>query len=146
MLPATATPNEFDDEAVRAELRRKLAWMIRVREGAAQGLPPDRADLQALAAAFPGALRELDDTPMDALRARTRELDDAQATLPPWALATWRYHAALRRDLDATRRGERPRGALVDRAIAEVARSLGLEPRDAEMLVMPYARRRWRTR
>ncbi len=145
MSSATEPLESPDDDAIRADLRRKLAWMNRLRAAASANAPVDRQDLQALAAAFPGALRELDDTPPDALAERTADLD-MPGPLPAWARATWLYHAALRRDLEATRRGERPRGALVERAVAEVARTLALDPREVEALVLPHARRRWRAR
>jgi hypothetical protein len=142
---ATHPPSSEDDDEtiVRAGLRKKLAWMRRLRDDAARGLPPDRADLQALAAEFPGALRELDDTPPEALEARATELE-GDHPLPLWARVTWLYHAALRRDLEATRRGDRPRGGLVERAVSAVAATLGLEPREVEALALPHARRRRR--
>jgi hypothetical protein len=140
---ATEPLDAPDDATVRDDLRRKLTWMRRVRLDAAAGAAPDRADLQALAAAFPGALRELDDNPLEAIEARAADLD-APGPLPAWARVTWLYHAALRRDLEATRRGERPRGALVERAIAEVARTLGVPPEEVEALALPHARRRRR--
>lgn len=145
MSSATEPLESPDDDAIRADLQRKLAWMNRLRAAAGTNAPVDRQELQALAAAFPGALRELDDTPPETLAARTADLE-TPGELPAWARATWLYHAALRRDLEATRRGERPRGALVERAVAEVARTLGIEPRAVEERVMPHARRRWRTR
>ena len=101
-----------------------------------------RAEAQALAQAFPGALRELDDAPIAALEERYAELERGQ--LPAWATATWLYHGALRDLLDATRRGERPRGHLVDVAIGRVALELGLSADDASAFALPYARRRTR--
>ena len=145
MSSATEPLDASDDDRIRADLRHKLAWMQRLRAAAPDGAAVERHELQALAAAFPGALRELDDTPTEALETRAADLE-ASGPLPLWARAAWLYHAALRRDLEATRRGERPRGALVDRAVAEVARTLALDTRAVEELVLPHARRRSRTR
>lgn len=126
---------------MRADLRRKLAWMLRIRRDAASGTIVTKAEAQALAAAFPGALRELDDTPLSTLEQRFAELEDG-VPLPPWAPASWLYHATMRELLEATRLGDRPRGALVDVALARVAEVLGVTVDEATSSAIPHARRR----
>ncbi len=140
MLSANPPTIALDDAGVRDELRRKLEWLLRIRRDAALGRAPSRAEAQELAAAFPGALRELDDTPLAALEERLASLDGE--ALPPWAKPTWLYHRALRDLLAATRSGQRPRGALVDLALAHAASALGMTVADVEAHALPHARRR----
>jgi hypothetical protein len=138
---ANPTQPANDDERVREDLRRKYDWLLRVRREAAAGTTMTRAEAQALAAAFPGALRELDDTPMEALELREAELK-AGLPLPPWARPTWLYHAILRDLLADARSGARPQGGLVEVAIARVAAALGASEAEVTAHALPFARRR----
>jgi len=142
----TANPTiaRLDEGLVRSDLRRKLEWLLKIRREAAEGRVVTRREAQELAAAYPGALRELDDTPLESLEERLGALADE--TLPPWALPTWLYHATLRELLEATRRGLRPRGALVDIALATVAEQLALTTQEVSALALPHARRRTHAR
>lgn len=141
MQSANPTQLAHDDVRVREDLRRKYVWLLRVRRDAAAGITMSRAEAQELAAAFPGALRELDDTPMDALERREAELEE-DLPLPPWALATWLYHAILRDLLADARSGARPQGGLVEVAIARVAVALGASEAEVTAHALPFARRR----
>jgi hypothetical protein len=87
-----------------ARLRAKYEEMLRLRaEG--RDVDPRRA-LVALADEFPGALREIDDLPLEEIRARTIALARAEgepsATLP-WMRAVWRFHVLTRGALCAKR-------------------------------------------
>jgi hypothetical protein len=65
-----------------------------------------RAELAALAAEFPGALRELDELPMADIEARLTALDDVacgRAASAPWMHAVVRFHALARGALAAKR-------------------------------------------
>lgn len=81
--------------------------------------PDPRAEMASLARAFPGALRELDELPMELLERRVRELEQlvgeeesragederARSPLPApsWVLAVWAYHRLARGALAAKR-------------------------------------------
>ncbi|MFO0626996.1 MAG: hypothetical protein U0325_15400 [Polyangiales bacterium] len=86
------TPPAMPDATVTVDdLRRKYALLLALREGAQPGA---RAVLRSLAEEFPGALRELDALPLDALRARHDALADAP--LPPWVPWIAAYHGLMR--------------------------------------------------
>jgi hypothetical protein len=88
-----------------AELRTKYEEMLRLRlENEATGTDPRRA-MAALAARFPGALREIDDLPLDAIRARLSDLASAErdGAPAPWMEATHLFHAFTRGALCAKR-------------------------------------------
>jgi hypothetical protein len=80
-----------------ARLRAKYEEMLRLRLADPEHDP--RRALVALAGEFPGALREIDDLPLDEIRARVAALaraeDDASALLP-WMRAVWRFHVLTR--------------------------------------------------
>jgi hypothetical protein len=73
------------------DLRRKYDLLIELREGKRPG---GRDVLRALAKEFPGALRELDALPLDALRARRAATDE----VPPPGWVPWiaAYHGLMR--------------------------------------------------
>ncbi|UJR86465.1 hypothetical protein [Sandaracinus amylolyticus] len=80
-------------------LREKYREMKRLREQHDAGSPVDpRPAMRALATRFPGALREIDELPMDAIDARIASLDRALsgAEIEPWMRALARYHAWMR--------------------------------------------------
>lgn len=79
---ATVTPDD---------LRRKYDLLVALREGTRAGA---RDTLRALATEFPGALRELDALPLEALRARRAAVDAS----PPPAWVAWigAYHGLMR--------------------------------------------------
>lgn len=92
-----------DRDALRS-LREKYLALERLRQADADGGGGDpRAEMAALAARFPGALRELDRLPLDEIDARLDTLGhaiDADARAPDWvrwqvALHGW-LRAALR--------------------------------------------------
>ena len=143
MSTATASLVCPDAPVVRDDLERKFTWLLRLRDEASRGLKPTKAELQALAAAFPGALREIDDTPLDDLAARLEQLKTSDA-LPVWANAVWLYHGVLRTHLAAARDGVRPQGGLVDLALRQVAVALSMSEGDVAALVIPHAKRRSR--
>ncbi|MCC6648322.1 MAG: hypothetical protein IT374_22470 [Polyangiaceae bacterium] len=122
-------------DAARA-MREKYAELAALRQHARDGTLPDpRPRLRALAARFPGALRELDQLTDDELRARVAALGrpDVASRPPPWLEPVARYHAALSRALATPTRGQRPS----TRALAEVAAELGLDLAATRALVRP---------
>jgi hypothetical protein len=125
------------------------------RAGAPDESDADRARLRAVAAEFPGALRELDTLPTDELDARAAALDVAAAggAVAPWMLWLHAYHALMRAALRVKRasagvgvnrpRGMPARGGLSEQALAELAAEAGL-PLDerfvADVLAPPHGR------
>jgi hypothetical protein len=90
-----------------ASLLRKYREIVRLRResDADPGVDP-RAAMAALAAEFPGALREADELPMAELLRRVRELEaalDSGAEPAPWMTAIARFHALTRGALSAKR-------------------------------------------
>ncbi|HEY2517271.1 MAG TPA: hypothetical protein VGI39_40640 [Polyangiaceae bacterium] len=86
-----------------AALRAKYEEMLRLRLDTS-GADPRKA-MAALASQFPGALREIDDLPVDALRARSQELADAEAggSVALWMEAIHLFHVLTRGALCAKR-------------------------------------------
>jgi hypothetical protein len=100
------------DETVRA-LRDKYLEIKRLRDADAAGILPDpRAEMAALARRFPGALRELDELPMDQIEARLHALEqlnermhaqactasalEGSAVVPQWVRLQIGYHGLMR--------------------------------------------------
>jgi hypothetical protein len=87
-------------------LHAKYSEMLRLRlantEGGEEEPVARRADL---ASRFPGALREIDELPLEEIRARLAALDAAAAggDAAPWMLAVWRFHELTRAILAAKR-------------------------------------------
>ena len=83
-----------------ANLRAKYEEMLRLRLLHAAGDEPDpRRAMAKLAGEFPGALREIDELPLDDIRARLHALEaaeTAEAPVLPWMVATARFHALTR--------------------------------------------------
>jgi hypothetical protein len=65
---------------------------------AAEDAPDPRAQMRALAARFPGALREIDELSMDVIDTRIAQLDAAVAggQIPQWAGWVVAYHGWMR--------------------------------------------------
>lgn len=80
-------------------LREKYREMKRLRaeHHAGEGGDP-RPAMRALASRFPGALREIDELPMELIDARLAAIEWALAGAPPepWMIALGRYHAWMR--------------------------------------------------
>jgi hypothetical protein len=120
------------------ELRAKYAEMLSMRlEHAAGTEDPDavRARMAELASRFPGALRELDDLPLDEIRARVHALDSAiddGREAQPWMAAMVRFHALARGALCAKRwlAGRKRVDASVERAFSRAAATFAF-PDDA---------------
>ncbi len=90
-----------------AELRLKYEEMLRLRllHGSADEPDPRRA-MAALAGRFPGALREIDELPLDTIKARIEALRAAEANPLQallWMRASHRFHALTRGALCAKR-------------------------------------------
>jgi hypothetical protein len=84
-----------------ARLRDKYERMLKLRhDHMADTEPPDvRAHLKRLAEEFPGALREIDELPVEELRRRIDALAEAErdaGSIAPWMTATHLYHALTR--------------------------------------------------
>ncbi len=89
------------------DLRAKYEEMLRLRLLHASGDEPDpRRAMAALAGRFPGALREIDELPLDEIRGRIEALRAAEgdrSRVVPWMRATSRFHALTRGALCAKR-------------------------------------------
>jgi hypothetical protein len=128
-----------------AELEGKYAEMLRMRlhDQAHPGGDP-RREMVALAARFPGALRELDEAPLERIRERLEALSRCIATgdpPEPWMCATALFHRLTRGALAAKRwLGGRKR--VDERVIAEFQRALGgsTDDREARAWAMDLAR------
>jgi hypothetical protein len=101
------------DERELALLAEKLRELLALRALGDADPPADR--LRALAARFPGALRELDRSPIENLQARLAAVTSAIAggPLPAWAKATSRYHGWLRVALRLRREAARTESAAI---------------------------------
>ena len=86
-----------------AALREKYEEMLRLRLEPEGGDP--RRAMAALASRFPGALREIDELPLDAITSRVGELRASEAGAPAarWMEATHVFHALTRGALCAKR-------------------------------------------
>ena len=92
-----------DPRALRAKYEVMLA--LRERHDAGDEADPE-GELVALATRFPGALRELDALPLDAIRARIDELAAAErdsSRVAPWMAAQSVFHELARSALEAKR-------------------------------------------
>lgn len=108
-----------------AGLRDKYREMVRLRGAHDAGDPADpRPAMRALAARFPGALREIDELPLDVIAARLADLEHALAGAAPapWIVALSRYHAWMRLALGLRRACARDRRVEVARAWLATAR------------------------
>lgn len=79
-------------------LARKYRTLLALRvDHARDGAAADRERLRALAAEFPGALRELDTLPAEELEARAAALEAAAdgGAVEPWMNAMAGYHALM---------------------------------------------------
>jgi hypothetical protein len=96
-------------------LAQKYKTLGELRRARARGEPiPERAVFQELAAAFPGALTELDTLPLDEIDRRAELLAAAaaaadEATTEPWMEWLHVYHALLRAALFIRKRTLRAR-------------------------------------
>jgi len=81
-------------------LIEKYAQMLRMRELDRDDSDRDpREQMASLARRFPGALREIDERPIDDISARLHELREASAgrrEVPAWAQLQSAYHGAMR--------------------------------------------------
>lgn len=96
-----------------------------------------RAAMKALAARFPGALRELQSEGA-ALRRRLLDVERALAgeAQAGWMVPAILFHEGMRADLKARREGRKTGGGSAV-VWAEVGRAMGLSSRAAEALVFP---------
>jgi hypothetical protein len=89
------------------ELRTKYEEMRRLRLAHEAGDPePPREAMAALAARFPGALREIDELPLAEIHARIASLGNAEAgriNVTMWMEATSLFHAMTRGALSVKR-------------------------------------------
>jgi hypothetical protein len=112
-----------------AALARKYGALAALRArrdgGAASGPPATRDELRALAAEFPGCLRELDTLGQAELERRAAACDVAargSGGMEPWMLWIDAYHALMRAAL-RLRRGEQPAAPDVDPELADAVRA-----------------------
>jgi len=135
-----------------AVLRQKYREIKRLRmtdasHGASGQAHDPKREMAALARRFPGALRELDELPMERIDARLAELDAAldSGCVPEWAALQVGYHGTYRFALRIKRRAAQ-RGRLddaaIDRAVAQLltdaaTEGLGVEPNERAELDEP---------
>lgn len=142
-MSATLAERAAQDRVALKELARLYATLLELRErrGRDEEKPAD-ARFRALAGELPGALRILDQMPLDALSLRAAELARVAAgeTLPPpWVESTlaWqsvmRVALAIRRAAGRERSLERAREVLAGRAPAHHATTTD----DLEAIVRP---------
>ncbi len=104
-----------------------------------------RATMKALAARFPGSLRELEHSTALELQRRLAALEMAQASgaSEPWMEATALFHEVLRETLRIRRCSPSPErdpsGRLLTGVWSAVSALLGVTSRQAEMLVYPHS-------
>ncbi|HVY38076.1 MAG TPA: hypothetical protein VHM31_09075 [Polyangia bacterium] len=128
-------------EALARKYRRLVDLRGR-RDGDGSGPAATRAELRALAAEFPGALRELDTLGAAELRRRAEACAAAAAGggVEPWMAWIDRFHGLMRRALQARARGAGadpfecavlapPEGRMMPLVLGEVAAAFG-EPLD----------------
>lgn len=119
-------------------LRDKYREMKRLRaEHEAGEVADPRPAMRALAARFPGALREIDELPMHVIDARIASLERALAgeAPEPWVRALARYHAWMRLALRLRLACARDRSAEAARAWlagAEREHADDVEPRELD--------------
>lgn len=119
----------------------KYTEILALRDAHARGEdPPDvRMRMRALAARFPGALRELDRMPREVIVERLAAL--ARGERAPWMDAIDRYHRWLRVGLRRPRLLPRSGGRLVPAVVDRVGAELGLTPVEVEALLGLATRR-----
>ncbi len=102
-----------------------------------------RGEMRDLAREFPGALRELDTLPLDAINRRLEQVTTCELA-PPWMIATLHYHRVLGGLLAAKAKAPKlPRGgSLVNAAIESVAQTMGLSAGETDALIFAELRRR----
>lgn len=126
-------------------LRAKYAEMLALRRAHDAGEAGDPTPrLRALAARFPGALRELDELPMQELERRVAYLEAAcvgAVGAEPWAPLLHRYHELLTIEL-AGRTGATKRGRPSLAALAKLGEERGISEDELRAHVFPYARGR----
>lgn len=121
-----------------ADLRAKYEEMLALRRTDDGSYDP-RERMAALAARFPGALREIDTLPLDEIERRIEALTHAErdpSRASKWMLAQHRFHALTRTALEARRTG----GAdlehkLLPRVYEQLAKELATTPHEAKALV-----------
>jgi hypothetical protein len=133
---------------VVSRLTHKYTEILALRDAHARGEdPPDvKERMRALASRCPGALRELDRLPREAIVDKLAALErvtDA-SSIVPWMVAIDRYHRWLRVGL--RRRSAlgppSPDGRIVPRVVAIVAAELSRAPSEVEDLIGLPTRRR----
>ena len=119
-----------------AELRGKYEEMHALRSIADDGYDP-RPRMAALAARFPGALREIDDLPLAEIEQRIDALSRAErdpSTAARWMHAMTRFHALARGILFAKRMlGDYPEGSKGARSPLAEARRASARSAEGEL-------------
>lgn len=111
-----------------AALARKYRALLAVRRG-------ESVSLRALSLEFPGALRELDELPLDELERRIGELESG-GPLRAELVAVGRFHELVRARIGRrVGAGSKPSRA----ALVALAAELGLSPLATHQLVFPHA-------
>ncbi len=138
-----------------AALARKYDRLVQLRSRRdADGPPASREELRALAAEFPGSLRELDTLGDAELRRRAAACAAAAAgaTPEPWMPWIDRFHQLMRQALAARAKGgqgesdfERaalspPEGRMLPLVLAEVAREFGHPAEGVRATLFPSRR------
>jgi hypothetical protein len=151
-VPAEAGLSRDRVEALARKYRRLVELRAR-RDGGGTGPATTRAELRAVAAEFPGALRELDTLGTAELRRRAQACAAAAAggAGEPWMAWIDRFHELMRRALQARARDtgadpfERavlspPGGRMLPVVVAAVAAAFGEPPDRVAATLFPSRR------
>lgn len=120
------------DAELLSALRDKYREIKRLRDAAAAGSTLDpKTEMVELARRFPGALRELDELPMQHIEQRLAALEaaaDARAEPPAWAALQITYHGWMRAVLRVKRLAAGRRGAQAEAVLGELSHRYLPEP------------------
>ena len=121
-------------------LARKYRSLLSLRSAHERdGVVADRARLRALAAEFPGALRELDSLSIDEMLSRAGALEAVGlgARVEPWMTAMAGYHALMRAALGIRRAGGAPEAVRAEVDALRAATGITLAAADLAAIARP---------
>ena len=121
-------------------LARKYRSLLSLRAARGpDGAVDERARLRALAAEFPGALRELDSLSIEEMHARAGALEAVGlgAGVEPWMTAMAGYHALMRAALGVRRAGGDPEAVRAEVDALHTTTGITLDDADLAAIAKP---------